>query len=226
MTAPAIVAVSPKTGKEIKRPRAGQLVHYAVKSPRGALKKLSSMDQKFAKADLTGFNGILARTDGKHFVLYEQLSSEVLKVSGKVQYRTKDGMPELDARGRKIPLKRVKLTYKQRPAKQRPVVFEIGRTAKKVVTDYAFRKQTKREQVDAKLARILPLKASKEKPVFSKESHLQGDTIFETLKNVRPGIDGKTLKKRELTGLWVEGVIRIRDPKGALAAVVGWVGWW
>ncbi len=221
MAAPTIVPISPRTGREIKSPRKGQKVLYALRGPRGGVKPLTTTLQAFSRSDVDGFNRVLSSSDGKNFVLYEQLGRAIQKdARGRPLYRTKDGKPLLDAKGRKVALREVKLTARKRPAKQRPVVFAIGRTVKKKVHDYAFRKRSKREQVDAKLARIIPLKTSKEKDVYSDEIHLSGDTIFDTIKNLRPSVDGKDMKKAGIASLWVEGVVRVREPSGALAAAL------
>lgn len=216
---PTAVALSPKTGKPIKRPRPGALVHYAYVGPRGGIKRLTKYAQSYSQNDLKSIQRLAAKTEGGTFALYEQLTTRNKRdKNGKVLHRMRDGKLVLDSRGRPIPLKETKLTAIPRAGKQRPVMFRLGRRVQHVVQDHAFRALTPREKVDLKLARMVKL--TKADGVFTKEMHVTGKTIFDTVKNLRPDVTAPELKKRGLVGLMVEGRVRIKSTKGETLAAI------
>lgn len=204
----AIVPISPKTGKELRRPHRGQEVYYAVKSPRGTLKKIpQEYSQKFYSSDLKGLNSIIKRTGPENLVVYEQRAAE--SIPGKYRRGVKD------KKGRALPQKKTKITFRQSDKEQRPVILSTAKKVKRVVQDGAFRKVTKREAVDAKLAKIIKVSTAKS-AVFTKEIFLSGPTIFGTLKNVKSNVSTKDLKRAGANTLWVEGVVRVYHPKQGL----------
>lgn len=213
-----LVAVSPRTGKVVKRPRGGAVVHYALAGKRGGLRMLTKAPQAFLKSDFESINKVLLASP-KDFVLFEQLTARNLKdAEGRTMYRTRDGEPVLDARGRRIPLKEVKITGKARTGKQRPVIYKVGRRVETRVQDFAYRSLSPRQRVDLRLAKLIPLETRPK--AYSEEIHVKGATIFDTVKNVKPALSGKDFKKKNLAGVMVEGVVRVRSPRGEQLAAV------
>lgn len=216
---PRVVALSLRTGKPVQRPKAGALVHYAYVGPRGGIRRITRFPQTFTKTDLKTMDRIIGKSEGGQFVLYEALTRRNKRDKhGKVLYRERDGKPVLDARGRRIPLKETKITAVSKAARSRPVVFKVGRRVQQAIQDHAFRALTPREKVDLKLARIVKL--TKPDGAFTKEMHVTGRTIFDTIKNLRPDVSKSELVRRGLSGLMVQGVVRVRNPKGGLVAAL------
>lgn len=199
-----IVPLNPKT-KKVVRPKTGALVVYGIKTAQGKIKVLPMPAQDYLKKDLDGLNKALSKSKNDTIVLYEHLTTKVEK--GLYKKR-------LDKKGRRVPLRKVKLSFKKSTGKQRPVLFSVGRKVKRIQQDFLFRKRTIREEVDLKLARIIPMA---EKNVYTKEINIEGATIFSTIKNIKPGISTADFKKNKINSIWVEGVVRIRNPDGSLS---------
>lgn len=217
--APGLVALSARTGRPLLRPRKGAQVHYAIVGARGALRRLTKSPQAFLKSDFESIDKVVKASGGKEFVLYEQLTARNLRdADGNTLYRTRDGKPVLDARGRRIPLKEAKLTGKPRTGRQRPVIYKVGRRVETRVQDFAYRALSPRQKVDLKLAKLVPLETRPK--AYTEEIHLRGATIFDTVKNVKPFVSSKDIRKKGLSGLMVEGVVRVRSPQGELLEAV------
>jgi hypothetical protein len=206
-----VVPLNAKTGKEIKKPKTGQEVYYGLKGPKGGLKKIAAAySQKFAKADLKGLNSIVKKSGAKNFVVYEELTKEAVREKGEIKYKKVRGQLVYD-KGKPIPIKRTKITAAAAKRKQRPVLMEKGKRVREI--DLGFRKRTKREQVDADLLTMLP-PTQEGGPTVSREIRLTGDTIRDTIKNIHVPISIADMRQQGLSGLDVEGTVRVEGVVG------------
>jgi len=212
-----VVPLSAKTGKEIKKPKTGQDVHYGLKGPKGGIKKIAATySQKFADTDLKGLNKLVKKSGGKNFVVYEELTKEAVREKGKIKYKKSGGKLVYD-KGKPVPVRKTKITAPATKKKQRPVLMEKGKRVREL--DLGFRKRSKREQVDAQLLTMLPIPMEGD-PFVSREMHLTGETIRDTIKNLHVPVSIDDMQRSGLSGLWVEGDIRVEGVAGLFGEVI------
>lgn len=186
-----------------------------MKAPTGKVTVIQAEEpQKFSKEDLTRIRKELKGTDPEKFVLYEEYTREIKRDSkGRKLYRkrfdarTQEEYFVLDEQGRKIPLKRVKLTGGRPTKPQRPVLYEKGQFLRAL--DIGHRTHTRREMVDNRLLTVFKADAE-----WSEEYFLEGETIRETLKNMTTNISLKDWKLQEIERINFQVVVKIRgyDP--------------
>lgn len=213
----------PETGKEIKAPKRGQPIRFGMKSPKGKITVIQTEEvQKFSKAELNLIRKELKGTDPEKFVLYEEYTHEIKRDSrGRKLYRkrfdarTQEEYDVLDEQGRKIPLKRVRLTGGKLGKPQRPVLYEKGKFVRAM--DIGHRLHSRREMVDNRLLTVFKADAE-----WSDEYFLQGETIRETLKNMTTNISLKDWKLQEIERINFQVVVKIRgyDPIAVFGSTV------
>lgn len=186
-----------------------------MKSPTGKITVIQSDEpQNFSKGDLTRIRKELKGSDPQKFVLYEEYTHMIKRDSKgrklyrkRFDYRTQEEYFVKDDQGRKIPLKRVRLTGGKLGKPQRPVLYEKGKFVRAL--DIGHREHTRREMVDNRLLTVFKADAE-----WSDEYFLEGETIRETLKNMTTNISLKNWKLQEIERINFQVVVKIRgyDP--------------
>lgn len=210
-----VVPLNPKTLKEMRAPT-GKQVFYGIKSKNGKIKPLSlKSPQKFAKKDLSGLNRILKEAKSPNdFVYYEELTREALRdKAGKIQYRKKDGRFLRDKNGKKIPLRKTKVTYAQAKKKQAPILRARGRDIRAL--DLGFQKRKSHERPTAE---HLVYPATQKKP-WSQEIVLLGETLKDALRSVHIPMTLKTFNRQAPDGLRVQGRLKVTETGEPLIAI-------
>ncbi len=174
----------------------------------------SEEPQNFSKKDLALIRKELKGSDPEKFVLYEEYTRQIkLDSKGRKLYRkrfdarTQEEYYVLDEKGKKIPLRRVKLTGGKPKKPQRPVLYEKGAFVRAL--DIGHREHTRREMVDNRLLTVFKADAE-----WSEDYFLEGDTIRETLKNMTTNISLKDWKLQEIERINFQVVVKIKgyDP--------------
>lgn len=195
----SVVAVSAKTGKEIKRPRKGQKVMYAVKGPKGGLNVIRKEPQKFFKTDFAGLNKSVAGTTKKNFVVYEQkLRTLKRDAKGKPQYR-------VDKKGVKHKMYETKITFAKPKSRQKPLLYAGGKMLRAL--DLGYKKGNYQK---AKYLRELTL--IKPNTVVH-EQVLKGRTLKEAISNIQIDVNMASVKKHGF-GLYYNVFMVIHTPSG------------
>jgi len=200
----SVVPVSPRTGKQLRSVRKGQIVQYAVKGKRGALKLVREEPQAFYKSDLAGLNKQIQNTKGGNFVVYEQITRKQAKklVKGKwVPVFNKDGSKK----------KETKVTYAQPKRKQRPILYIKGKRKREL--DIGFR--TGNYQSVRTMRELTIVRPNVLKPV---EFSLEGDTIKKALSGLYVNASVKDLMKRGKR-LFYSLIIKITEPDGSILKI-------
>ncbi len=199
------MVIDAKTGKQKARPKKGEEIFYGLRSRRGKITKLDSkFSQAYAKTDYTGLKASFRAGDPSSFQIFQQQTRHILKdKSGKPVYATKHGEIVYKA-GKPVKLYKYKLTGKRRGVAQRAVIMGIEGYKQASI---GFTKKTARES--AKKIILLPVGSRKRsKPIF-----ITGETIKDTVRNLKPDITIKQMVKRKLYTLSVHGDILISKPK-------------
>ncbi len=210
-----VVPLNPKTLKEMRAP-VGKQVFYGFKDKKGRVRPLSTKHaQKFAKKDLAGLQQILKQAKTPtNLIYYEELSREAMRdKKGAIQYRKKDGRFLRDKNGKKIPLRKTKITYAQTKKKQAPILRAGGRNLRALDLGYQKRKVHERPT-----AEHLVYPATKKKP-WSQEIVLLGETLKDALRNVQIPMTLKTFHKEAPDGLRVQGRLKVSDTGEPLIAI-------
>ena len=195
----SVVAISPKSGKQLKRPRKGQSVIYGVKGPKGGLKILRSEPQKYYKTDFVGLNKQVSASGKNNFVVYEQkLRTLKRDTKKKIQFR-------VDKAGNKHKLYETKVTFAKPRSRQKPLLYSGGKMLRAL--DLGHKKGNYQK---AKYLRELTLL----KPnVTIHEQVLKGRTIKEAISNIQVLINMASVKKHGF-GLFYNVFMIVVTPQG------------
>lgn len=176
-----VVPLSPKTGKQIKRPRKGQKVIYAVKGIRGGLTVIRKEPQIYYKTDVVGLSRLVESTPNKNFIVYEQKLRTLERDSkGKIQYR-------VDKSGTRHKLYQTKITFAKPKRKQKPVLYAKGKKLRYLDIGHKTGNYAKVKQ----MRNLVILKPN----TTVHEQVLQGRTLLEAISNIQLDINMKTVKK-------------------------------
>ncbi len=199
--------IDAKSGKQKNKPKKGDEVFYGLRSSRGKITRLDSkFSQPYAKTDFDGIKRTFKAGSPDSFQVFQQKTRQVLKdKSGKPIYgKSKDGTP--------FKQYRYKLTGKRRKAKQKTLIMGV-KGYKQASVGYT----TKTARESTKKIVMLPVGSSKR----SKPIYLTGETIKDTIKNLKPNITVKQMVKKKLYHLSVHGDISITRPKNPYRAGSG-----
>lgn len=199
-----IIVISELTGKELKKPIKGKSrVIYAIRGPRGGVKKLRKEAQVYYPSDFKGLDRSVELSGTNNFVAYEQKTRKPLKVKGVQQYRE-------DKSGVKHKLYETKLTGAKKGRKQKPFLYAKGKIQRAL--DFGYKKGNYQS---VKSMRTLTL-VKPNVEIF--EQTLKGKTIDDAISNVHVNVNMPTVRKHGF-GLYYNIFVLIREPGGNIIKV-------
>jgi hypothetical protein len=200
----SVVALSPKTGHPVKRPRRGQEIIVALKGPRGGIKPLSKDSQRFYKTDFLKMSRVVEASKRGNFILHEQKTRYIKKKKGKPVYRT-------DAKGEKKKIYETKITFAKPKRLTKPVLYTKGKRSRAL--DLAFKRGNYANQ---KIIRNLTV-IKPDSPVHSQV--LRGRTLKEAISNLHVDINLAQVRKKGF-GVYYNIFMLIDGPEGRIKVPV------
>ncbi len=208
----SIAVLDAKTGKETKKPKKGQEVFYGVKSPKGKIQKIETeFSQRYAASDAKALQASLRSASPDAFVVYQQLTRTPARLrDGSFDYKTHRGeivYRETES-GKKVPEKKYKykLTGRKPRQKQRAVIMSVKGYVH--ATGVGFTKKKAKEGASGKGLILVPVRRGVQSALA-----LRGETIKDTVRNVKPSIGTKEMVKKGIHKLGIYGTIEISRPK-------------
>lgn len=190
-----VVPLNPKTGKEIKRPKRGQPVIFAVKGPKGGLSKLQKEPQKYYVTDRDSLTRQISNTKDRNFIVYQQLTNE---------------------KDKKTKQRKVKITGANPRRKQRGLLFVKGKRKRHLDMAYKTGNVTKsHEQEPLKVGKVHPWSQNAQKPL---EIILKGDTIKDALAGLHVNLSMTDFVRPDMF-LYYTARIKITDPEGKVLEI-------
>lgn len=200
----SIIVISERTGKEMKKPVKGKSrVVYAIRGPRGGVKKLRQQAQVYYPSDFKGLDRSVELSGTNNFVAYEQKTRKPLKVKGVQQYRT-------DKSGVQHKLYETKLTGAKKGRRQKPFLYAKGKIQRAL--DFGYKKGNY-QSVKA-MRNITLVKPN----VEILEQTLKGKTIDDAISNVHVNVSMAKVRKYGF-GLYYNIFVMIREPGGNIIKV-------
>jgi hypothetical protein len=198
-----IVPINPRTNAEVKRPRQYQEILLGLKGPRGGLKKISPLTQKYFKGDFERLNKSIDKSKSGNIILYEEKTTKILRdaKTGEKIYKA----------GTNIPIFATKITSARPSRKQKPILYVKGKRKRDL--DIGFKRGHKR--LSKTKERIFLAKPNALKPIAIS---VKGDTIKSALMQLQVNTTLKDLKKAQ-DGLFYSVVITIKKPNGELIRI-------
>ena len=189
---------------------------YGIIGPRGGLTRIQSeFTQKFSKKDVAGIQREFSKAKGGLFVLYEERTRQTVTKDGKPVYKKKDGKYLKTADGKRVPMKRTKLTVGKVGVGQREVLYKRG---KRIRASQGFVARTKRELVDGYAVQVLEPQYKGEMK-FKHKMFLTGATILDTVRRLKLPFTPAQMKRNKWIGISTEieiavmqGNVRLFDP--------------
>lgn len=202
------VAISPRTGKPLEKPRKGQKVIPGIIGPRGKVTKLSVVPQDYLQRDFDGLTRQVQDTVGGNYIIQEQLTRKAIRDrQGRIMRHTTG-----PKKGKSV--YQTKITYPQPARRQKPVLFTRGTKRREIGIGYI--KGNYRSV--AKAGRLTLAKVTPEAPPV--KITITGPTIKSALEKLQIDTSFKEIQKAGKDHiLYYSVLLKIEKPDGSVSYI-------